>query len=163
MIIRPVRPEEYEVLAALTLAAYRDLLGPDMDAGYAAELTDVAGRATQADVLVAVDVDGELVGGVTYVPGPGPLAWFRGADEAGIRMLAVAPGAQRRGVGAGLVAACVARAVDAGKSRLHLHSTAPMIVAQRIYDRAGFRRHVEGDQVLDDGLVLLAYVMELGR
>ena len=158
-----MRPEEYEALAALTLAAYRHLLGPDMDAGYAAELADVAGRADLADVLVALDGAEQPVGGVTYVPGPGPLAWFDRPDEAGMRMLAVAPGAQRQGVGAALVAACVARAAGAGKARLHLHTTAPMIVAQRIYERAGFHRHVEGDRVLEGGLRLLAYVLDLGR
>jgi GNAT superfamily N-acetyltransferase len=163
MIVRPVRAEEYEALAALTLAAYRELLGPDMDRGYSEELADVAGRAGQTEVLVAVDGDGELVGGITYVPGPGPLAWFDRPDEAGMRMLAVAPHAQRRGVGAALVAACVARAADAGKARLHLHTTAPMVVAQRIYERAGFRRDRDGDRVLDGGLVLLAYVLDLAQ
>ena len=47
-----------------------------MDAGYAAELADVAGRAALVDVLVDVDDDGRLLGGVTYIPGPGPMAWF---------------------------------------------------------------------------------------
>ena len=160
--VRPVTPEEYEALAALTLEAYAALLGPDLDGDYAAELADVASRAVQSDTLVAVDGEGRLVGGVTYVPGPGPLAWFDGPDEAGFRMLAVAPSAQGRGVGAALVAACIERASAAGKARLFLHTTAPMTVAQRIYLRAGFRRDRERDRVLEGGLVLLAYVLELG-
>src|SRR5687767_10299309 len=106
--VRRVRPEEYEDLATLTLAAYRGLLGEDLKTGYAEELTDVAGRAEQVDVLVAVDGDGRLLGGITYVPGPGPLAWFDGPDEAGLRMLAVAPEAQGRGIGAHLVASGLA-------------------------------------------------------
>ena len=163
MIVRPVRPEEYDVLGAITLAAYRDLLGPHLDAGYAEELADVAGRAGEAEVLVAVDGDGTLVGGVTYIAGPGPLAWFDRVDEAGVRMLAVAPTAQRRGVGAALVAACLARARTGGKARVHLHTTAPMAVARRIYERAGFRRHPEGDRTLEGGLVLLAYRLDLER
>ncbi len=160
--VRSVRPEEYQALASLTLDAYGVLLGPDLDGEYAAELADVATRAAQSDTLVAVDDEGRLVGGVTYVPGPGPLAWFDGPDEAGFRMLAVAPNAQGRGVGAALVAACVARARVAGKARLFLHTTAPMTVAQRIYHRAGFRRDPGRDRVLEGGLVLLAYVLELG-
>lgn len=162
MAVRMVRPEEYEALGALTVAAYQALLGPGMDAGYAAELGDVGRRAAVADVLVDVDEDGRLVGGITYIPGPGPMAWFAGAGEAGMRMLAVDPAAQGRGAGARLVAACVDRAVAAGKSRLLLHTTAPMTAAHRIYERAGFHRDPEHDEVLDGGLLLLAYALDLG-
>ncbi len=160
--VRAVRPEEYEALASVTLDAYRALLGPDVDGEYAGELADVTTRAVQSDTLVALDGDGRIMGGVTYVAGPGPLAWFDRPDEAGFRMLAVAPSAQGRGVGAALVAACVDRATAAGKARLLLHTTATMTTAQRLYRRAGFRRDAERDRVLEGGLVLLAYVLELG-
>ena len=163
LTVREVRPQEHEALAALTVAAYRALLGDDLDLEYATELADVAGRAAQAEVLVAVDpADARLLGGLTYIPGPGPMAWFDGPDEAGIRMLAVAPEAQGRGVGAALVAACMDRARAAGKSRVLLHTTAPMTVAHRLYQRAGFRRQPERDRTLDGGLVLLAYAADLG-
>ncbi len=49
--VRVVRPEEYQTLATLTLDAYRALLGPDMDGEYAAELTDVATRASSRKPL----------------------------------------------------------------------------------------------------------------
>ena len=160
MIVREVRPEEHEALGALTVAAYRALLGRDMDAGYADELADVAGRASLVDVLVAVDAGG-LIGGITYIPGPGPMAWFAGAGEAGMRMLAVDPAAQGRGAGALLVAACVERAVAAGKTRLLLHTTEPMVVAHRLYERAGFRRSPDLDEVLAGGLLLLGYALDL--
>ncbi len=161
MTIRPIEPPEHEALGALTVAAYRALLGDDMDAGYARELADVAGRAALVDVLVDVDDAGRILGGVTYIPGPGPMAWFAGDDEAGMRMLAVDPRAQGRGVGTRLVAACVERAVIAAKRWLLLHTTAPMTVAHRLYDRAGFRRDPAGDEVLDGGLLLLGYSLDL--
>ncbi|MDQ3642650.1 MAG: GNAT family N-acetyltransferase [Actinomycetota bacterium] len=161
MTVRPVRPEEYDALAALTVSAYQALLGPDLDPGYVAELADVAGRAAVVDVLVAVDHEGGLEGGIAYIPGPGPLAWFDGLDEAGMRMLAVAPAVQGRGVGARLIAACVERAQAAGKASLLLHTTAPMMVAHRLYERAGFRRDPDRDEVLEGGLLLLAYVLHL--
>ena len=161
MTVRPVRPDEHAGLAALTVAAYRALLGHDMDAGYTAELADVAGRAALVDVLVAVDEGGGIVGGVTYIPGPGPMAWFDGADEAGVRMLAVDPAAQGRGAGARLVAACIDRARVAGKARVLLHTTAPMTVAHRLYERAGFRRDPGRDEVIAGDLLLLAYVLDL--
>ncbi len=162
MTVRLVRPEEHDALVALTLSAYQALLGNDMDRGYAAELADVSGRAAVADVLVAVDDQGRLEGGITYVPGPGPMAWFDHPDEAGMRMLAVDPGAQRRGVGARLITACVERAMAAGKERLLLHTTAPMTVAHRLYERASFHRDPDRDEVLEGGLLLLAYVLHLG-
>ncbi len=161
MTIRRVHPEEHQALGALTVAAYRALLGPDMSAGYAAELADVHGRAALVDVLVEVDEGGRLLGGVTYIPGPGPLAWFADAGDAGMRMLAVEPAAQGRGAGARLVAACVERATAAGKRRLLLHTTAPMTVAHRIYQRAGFERDPDHDEVLEGGLHLFAYVLDI--
>jgi GNAT superfamily N-acetyltransferase len=161
MTVRDVRPDEHAALATLTVGAYRELLGPDLDAGYTAELADVAGRAALVDVLVAVDDDDRILGGVTYIPGPGPMAWFRGAGEAGVRMLAVDPAAQGRGVGAELVAACVARARAARKTRVLLHTTAPMTVAHRLYERAGFRRDPERDEVIGEGLLLLAYALDI--
>lgn len=160
--VREVRLEEHKAVGALTLAAYRALLGQDMDERYAAELADVAARARHAEVLVAVDGGGGLVGAITYIPGPGPSAWFDGPDEAGMRMLAVAPSAQGRGVGARLVAACTERATVAGRARLVLRTTAAMTVAHRLYERAGFRREPDGDRVLEGGLVLLAYALDLG-
>jgi GNAT superfamily N-acetyltransferase len=162
VIVRDVRREEQEALGALTVAAYRALLGENMGAGYAAELADVAGRATLVDVLVAVDDHGELLGGITYIPGPGPMAWFTDAGEAGMRMLAVDPAAQGRGVGGALVSACVQRAVASRKTRLLLHTTQPMVVAHRLYDRAGFRRDPDHDEVVEGGLLLLGYALDLG-
>ena len=161
--VRQVRPEEHEALGALTVAAYRALLGDGMDLEYAAELADVRTRAAVGDVLVAVDGrDRRLLGGITYIPGPGPMAWFDGQEEAGMRMLAVAPEAQGRGVGAALVAACMDRARAAGKRRMLLHTTAAMTAAHRLYERAGFRRDPEHDHLLEGGLLLLAYAADLG-
>lgn len=163
MSVRPVRAEEHAALAALTVDAYHALLGTDLDADYTAELADVSGRAALVDVLVAVDGDDRIVGGVAYIPGPGPLAWFDRADEAGVRMLAVAPSAQGRGFGAELVAACVARAWADGKAHLLLHTTEPMTVAHRLYERAGFRRDPDRDEVIAGDLLLLAYILDLER
>ena len=161
--VRDLRPEEHDALGALTVAAYKSLLGEDLDRGYVAELADVSGRDRVAEVLVAVDDHGALLGGITFIPRPGPLAELDGPDQAGLRMLAVAPGAQGRGAGAALVAAGVERAVAAGKRRLVLHTTAPMATARRLYERAGFRRDPRRDRWLDDGLHLLAYALDLDR
>jgi ribosomal protein S18 acetylase RimI-like enzyme len=158
--IREVRPDEYRSLGALTLAAYEALFGGEVNAGYAAELVDVARRAAESMVLVAF-ADGEMVGGVNYTSGPGTY-WSEigGEEEAGIRMLAVAPGAQGQGVGSALVAACIRRARGENRSQVSLHTMEPMTTAHRIYERAGFRRAPERDYE-GDGYRLIAYVLEL--
>jgi ribosomal protein S18 acetylase RimI-like enzyme len=161
VLVRPVRESEHAALGELTVAAYRTIPGYAPSAGYEAVLHDVAGRAEAADVLVAVDREGRILGGVAYVPGLGPLAEFDGEDEAGIRMLAVDPGAQGRGVGSRLTRACVASARAAGKARLVLHTTAAMTAAHRVYERLGFVRTPERDLAADGDLELRAYVLDL--
>ncbi len=158
--VRAIRPEEQQAVADITVATYADVLGPFLDADYRSELSDVARRAQQAVVLVAVDGDGRVLGSVTYVPGPGPYAEFEGPDEAGIRMLVVAPEARGRGVGAALVVACIEQARADGRARLSLHTTPTMVVAQRLYQRLGFRRAPERDWSPGD-LLLLGYVLDL--
>ena len=159
--IREVDPAEAAVLGELTVAAYATAPGFRADDAYFAELADVARRATLVPVLVAVD-DGTLVGGVTYVPGPGPYAEFDDPQGAGIRMLAVAPEAQGRGVGTALLRACAARARADGRARLWLHTTPQLAIAQHIYQREGFRRAPENDWRGDD-LCLIAYVLDLAE
>lgn len=158
--VRDIRDGEHEELAAVTVDAYEVVLGERLGAGYASVLRDVASRAAQATVLVAVEGD-RVVGGVTYVGGPGPWAEFSETDAAGIRMLAVAPAAQRRGVGARLLQACLDRARADGKARIVLHTTPWMVEAHRLYRRFGFARTPERD-LRADGLDLPAYVLDLG-
>jgi GNAT superfamily N-acetyltransferase len=149
-----------DVLGRLTVDAYLDVPGFTAGEGYLAELGDVARRAAQAVVLVAAGPDGTVLGGVTYVPGPGPYAEFEGPDDAGIRMLAVAPRARDRGVGTALVRACVSRARAEGRARLWLHTTGAMTAAHRLYEREGFRRAPGQDRAAGD-VHLLAYVLDL--
>jgi GNAT superfamily N-acetyltransferase len=164
MKLRPARPEEYEPLGDLIVAAYAQVLAPDDLVGYQDELRDVAGRAAGAEVLVAVDGDRAVLGGVTYVPGPeSPSAEFDRADAAGIRMLAVAADARGRGVGEALVRACIDRARTAGKGRLVLYSTDRMTTAHRIYQRLGFTRDPALDWEPVSGLWLRWFELPLAK
>jgi ribosomal protein S18 acetylase RimI-like enzyme len=164
--IRLAHPTEYDLVGELTVQAYRgiaydDLARSDTDE-YEADLRDVAGRAAAAEVLVAVDEAGAVLGAVTYVPDPSsPLAEFEEPGSASIRMLAVDPGAQRRGVGEALARACVARATAAGRSAVLLHSTAWMTTAHRMYERLGFRRDEANDWVIRPDFVLRAFRLDL--
>jgi len=160
--VRQIRgPDEIDALGEVTLAAFSSLPADVLSDGYGDELRDVAGRAAAAMVFVAL-VEGHVVGGVTYVPGPdNPLAEFTAAEEAGIRMLSVDPAAQGRGVGAALVAACLDAAAAAGKARVALHTTPWMTGAQRLYERLGFRRAPERDWHPTPAVPLLGYVLDL--
>jgi GNAT superfamily N-acetyltransferase len=164
MRVEPVTPALYGPLGELTVAAYRGLPGRPTSDRYAAMLRDVASRAREAEVLVALDDDGSLLGGVTYVGDPSnSWAEFKAEDEACFRMLAVTPDAQGRGVGRALVEACIERARRDGKSRLSLLTTATMASAHRLYERLGFRRTPESDMIVENGLRLRSYVLDLPR
>ena len=76
-------------------------------------------------------------------------------------MLAVAPSAQRRGVGRALSLACVERARSAGRARVLLHSTAWMTAAHELYRRLGFRREPGLDWTPVPDVPLLGFALEL--
>ena len=161
MEIREARPGEYDAVAELTVAAYRALPGAHLSGGYEGRLRDVAARAATAVVLVAIE-DDAIVGAVTYVPGPvSPWAELLQEGDAGVRMLAVPPAAQRRGIGTALMRACIERAGREGRHRVCLHTTPWMTAAQRTYERLGFRRDPGRDWVPVAGVPLLGFVRDL--
>ena len=160
--IREADPADLDAVGRISVAAYNAIAGYDMSDGYRGELADGARRLRDARLLVA-EADGRVVGTVTFVPGPGPLAEVDDPDAAGVRMLAVDPSAQGRGVGAALLAACVEQAREGGQARVVLHSTPWMTAAHRLYGRLGFRRDADLDLWVSDGAFpLLAYRLEVG-
>jgi ribosomal protein S18 acetylase RimI-like enzyme len=155
-------PGELDRLGDIVVEAYHALGALEGDDEYVPELRAVGRRAVEAVVLAAVDEsDGALLGCVTYVPdASSPWAEHLRDGEAGIRMLAVAPAAQGRGVGTALVAACLERARAEGRRAIFLHSLPVMEGAQRIYGRFGFRRVPDRDWVFP-GFLLMGFVLDL--
>lgn len=158
MEVREIRPDEYEDAGRVTALAYREFVLPGDTSWeeYLEDIADVRGRIGRSLVLVAVE-DGRILGSATLELGERiddddpPLA----ADEAHIRMLGVHPDARGRGVARALIDACFERARRAGRSRMTLHTTMRMKIAQAMYERMGFER-LE-DQVFPDGFVLLSF------
>ena len=165
MEIRLIEPEECVELARVTIAAYEELFGGPLGP-YADALADVESRRLDSEVYVAL-LEGDVVGGVTYVPDPTrSMAEFSDPDAAGIRMLAVDPASQGAGVGRALVDRCLARARECGRARIILHSTTPMTQARAMYERRGFVRTPSLDEIVREdehtgGVHLMAYVLEL--
>lgn len=158
MLIRPIEPDEYARLGALTVEAYTILEGHQHEPEYEEELYDVRSRAEaqSTEVLVAVDDEGHLLGGVTYVAGSdSPYAEYGLSDTASIRMLAVDPSFQRAGAGEALSRACIARARAAGRTDIVLHSTPWMVGAHALYTKLGFVR----DESLDWDVNPLVFLM----
>jgi GNAT superfamily N-acetyltransferase len=155
--IRDADPSEHAAVADLTEASYRQYeehFGAYW-APYLADLRDVEGRQARGQLIVA-ELDGELVGCVTFLPSyrndsiPGG---FEGGG-CGFRVLATTPAARGHGVGEALVQECVRRAGALGATSLLLHTGSFMEAAVRLYERLGFERVLsEGDPELDSRLL----------
>ena len=160
-VVREALPAEYDAIGEVTVAAYATFAATADDPGYMAELRDVADRARACPIYVALDSGtGRVLGGAMYIPGPGnPYAERERDGEAGIRMLAVAPWAQGRGVGSALVQALMARARGEGRRGMALLTLDAMTLAHRLYTRAGFRRDESRDWEAESGLVLRCFAI----
>jgi ribosomal protein S18 acetylase RimI-like enzyme len=155
----PATPDDFGRIAELTVAVYRDEgYGSE---SYLAQLADVAGRAEHAELLVARDGGGDVVGSVALVLDGAFGEVLTSADEAGFRMLVVDPAARGRGVGELLVRACLERAAAAGKTRMVISTEPRMHTAHRLYERMGFTRLPERDWSPMPGIGLLVYARRI--
>jgi ribosomal protein S18 acetylase RimI-like enzyme len=156
--VREARPDEYAEAGRVTALAYREFVGPGETRweAYLDEIADVASRAATATVLLALE-DARILGSATLELGDRiddddpPLR----PDEAHIRMLGIDPAWRGRGAARALMEACEERARAAGRSRITLHTTHRMTLAQAMYEHLGFER--QPDRVFPDGFVLLTY------
>lgn len=164
MHIRPIEPDEYARLGALTIDAYTKLEGHVPEPEYEEELADVRARAEAPStvVLVAVDDDANLLGGVTYIADDqSPFAEYDLTGAAAIRMLAVDRSVQRSGAGRALVLACIERARAAGCRYLVLHSTPWMTAAHALYTKLGFARDESLDWDVNPDVHLMGFRLAL--
>ena len=159
MRIRLATDADLEAVGDITVAAYTQFtLGPDDP--YVARLRDSSTRASQAQLWVAEDDDGTVLGSVTLCPPGSPWREISRPGEGEFRMLAVAPQARGRGVGEALTRHVLALCAAAGEEVVVISSLAEMTAAHRIYARLGFRRLPDRDWSPDDDVHLIAFVRD---
>ncbi|OZM74038.1 GNAT family N-acetyltransferase [Amycolatopsis antarctica] len=160
--VRRARPEDYARVGELTVDAYTADGFLDNPGGgkYAAILRDTAARVEHAEVLVARDGNGALLGSVTVVLPDTEFAEVARAGEIEFRMLAVDPAARGRGVGEALTRAVVDRGRELGATRVVMSSMVEMATAHRLYGRLGFRRSPERDWSLTH-ISMYGFALEL--
>jgi len=78
-----------------------------------------------------------------------------------IRLLAVAPAARGKGIGAALTQECIRRARESGVSTITLHTLDMMPVAMRMYEKLGFVRMPELDFYPVPDVVIKGYRYDL--
>ena len=160
MIIRDARPADFAQLGELRVAAYA-AGGFLSDASHYVNVLPVLGTDGTGQILVAVEDDGpaqnQLLGTVMLLLWPEAGQVARGADEAEVRALAVAPHARGRGLGRALIHAVTERAAAHGVRHLMLSTQPGMAAARHLYEDAGFLRLPERDWCPVPGFRLIAY------
>jgi GNAT superfamily N-acetyltransferase len=160
-LIRVAQSSEYASAGDLTVAAYVGAGLLPADHAYVHQLADAARRAAEAELLVAVDSAGALLGTITYCP-PGSAYREIGLKHEGeFRMLAVSPPAHGRGIGEALVRTCLRRARAEGMRGIAISSATAMHVAHRLYERLGFARDPRRDWTPEPDVSLLAYARDI--
>lgn len=163
MLIRRARPEDHEAVGRVTVAAYTPFMESREDSDYVHELRDAARRDREAELWVAVDDAGEVLGSVTSCPEGSLWRELAKPGEGEFRMLAVDPTAQGQGVGGALVAHVVDGFRAGGVSDVVLCSMSTMAAAHRLYQRIGFVRATELDWSPVPGIDLLAFRLGVGQ
>lgn len=160
--VRLVEPAEYDEVGSLAVAAYSH--DYSISEHYRASLLDVAPRATEHEVWVAVDqADGRVLGTVATPRPGGHISELAGDGEFDFRLLAVAPSARRRGIGRLLVEHVVAEGRLRGAHRVVMNSGPHMTGAHRLYLELGFRRLPERETKVIEGRTLYAFGLDLDQ
>jgi GNAT superfamily N-acetyltransferase len=167
LVVRPARPEEFAQVGRVTVAAYRadgllDSAEYPVESTYEAQLLNADRRAREAELWVAAEEDGEILGTVTWCPPGSPWRQLALRDgQAEFRMLSVAPAGRRRGVGRALVDACLSRARQNGMSEIVLWSHPRMTAAHQLYLQMHFERAYDLDGSPAPGVFLWGFRLAL--
>lgn len=154
LVIRRIKPEEYQPLGQIMVEVYSDLEGfpgPEVHPDYYQTLADIGqlNETPHTQVLVALNDKQQLIGGVVYFSdmsaygAGGSITEIKNAS--GIRLLGVSSQARGLGAGKALTQACIQLAKAKGQREVILHTTQAMQLAWSMYLKAGFKRSEELD------------------
>jgi GNAT superfamily N-acetyltransferase len=164
--IRDARDDDRDAIRDVTLAAFQEY-APVMQAhweSYRKGILNALADVKTAEQIVA-EQGGAVVGAVLLYP---PGAVFSRPDGSRVtiehpeaRLLAVAPPARGRGIGAALLRECIRRARRSGAAALTLHTSDFMKVGKRMYERMGFSRAPELDFHPSKDMTVMGYRLKL--
>ncbi|KQX05815.1 hypothetical protein ASC59_14225 [Leifsonia sp. Root1293] len=164
VLVRLVRPDEYEAAADLSERAYTSEY--DITESYRASIRQIADRAQEHQVWVAVDTATGVLLGAVATPRPGrsisPLARD---GELDFRLLAVDPPARGRGIGALLTRHVIELARLRRLEHVVMNSGQQMVGAHRLYEKLGFGRLPAREGSITEGgrtIQLLAFTIPVG-
>jgi ribosomal protein S18 acetylase RimI-like enzyme len=161
--VRLAREEDLPAVGELTFTAYHEdgHIAGGPDSYYAKQLANAHARYQEAELLVAVDGAGTILGTVTIARPGSTWREIGGDKDLEFRMLAVSPLARGKGVGEALTRHVLDEAVRLGFTAVVLSSSQSMRAAHRLYERLGFRRTPERDWSPIPGTLLITYRLDL--
>ncbi|MBA2446097.1 MAG: GNAT family N-acetyltransferase [Nocardioidaceae bacterium] len=155
-LVRRATAADVDEVAGITVRAYVEDGFVGAGDSYVEELGDAASRLAHAELWVA-EVEGAVVGAVTFCP-PGSTYRELATDGEGeFRMLAVDPASRGQGVARALVQQCLDRCVELGLTDLVLCSLKQMSPAHALYLSMGFGRDDALDWEPEPGVTLLGF------
>ena len=166
MRIRDAGSSDQDAVVEVTLAAYGQYAAvvPEHWEGYRQNIVATLAAAKPGTLIVAEE-DAGLVGSVLLYPAGGEFAVPGGQTvtlkEPEVRLLAVAPAARGRGVGAALMHECIRRARESRAPTITLHTMDMMQAAMRMYERLGFQRAPELDIEVAPGVTIKGFRLVL--
>ncbi|WEK41678.1 MAG: GNAT family N-acetyltransferase [Candidatus Sphingomonas colombiensis] len=144
--IRIAQPSDDDLVAQLLIRTFSHLyaaMDVKMSPAREAYLKDQAARRAFATAFVC-EIAGEVVGTVTLVPPcPDSEAWISGAWD--LRLLAVDPRMQGRGIAGALIEAAEQSASAAGATMMCLHARRGVANQARFYLAGNYVRDPAGD------------------
>lgn len=154
--VRRATAADVDEVAGITVRAYVEDGFVAADDTYVEELGDAASRLAHAELWVA-EVEGVVVGAVTFCP-PGSTYRELATDREGeFRMLAVEPASRGRGVARALVRQCLDRCAELNLTHLVLCSLPQMTPAHALYLSMAFGRDHALDWEPVPGVTLLGF------
>ncbi len=137
LTIRDARPDELVEVGRVVSEAYVADGALSYDDPYYRTLERAPLEASGSQFLIA-ELDGRLVGSVTWCPPGSSQREIALPDEGEFRQLAVLPDSRGFGIARQLVEACLGRAKDIGLSAVVISSAPWMTTAHALYEDLGF-------------------------